>query len=82
MERTPRNRRVYAPDMRAKHEAITRQLRNRLIEHGLGRCDMKPSQVRAIGLIFQTLHGDADPERPPDSLELLYLDRKRRRHTG
>jgi hypothetical protein len=74
--RRPRNRWVYPPDMRARHEAITRQLRNRLIAHAMGQHDMKPSQVRAIALIFQTLYTDADPERPPDSQELHELAKR------
>jgi hypothetical protein len=79
---TPRHRLIYPPDMEAKHHAITRKLRKRLTDHALGRRPLQPSQVRAIDVLFRTLHGDADPDRPINVVEALWLHKERHRRNG
>ncbi len=59
--------------MEAKHEATRRKLRKRLTDHALGRRRLQPSEVRAIELLFRTLFTDADPDRPVNGVERLWL---------
>ena len=74
---TPRHRLRYPPNMEAKHEAIRRKLRKRLTDHALGRRALQPSEVRAIELLFRTLFTDADPDRPANGVESLWLRKTR-----